>query len=222
MPDLIPGFVKITEVHREFNTSRKTVERRRDKAREVGNKAVYAAFRLRTRDGEILIEPTLQQVIDLRTAGRVPEWFVSRAWLAKTFGKRTGETSGQGARQGEPPSAPVNQPALDALRQQYEETIAMLREQLAAEREDKRELLRYAQDDKQTFAGVAAQLARALPALEAINHAESATVVPPKQEPRSAPDAAVAGHQPGGKKRASQPRPGWLRRLFRGGRKSTA
>src|SRR5688572_25584007 len=51
MPEVLPGFIKITDVPREYQTSRKTIERRRDKARDAGDAAVYRMFKLRTKDG---------------------------------------------------------------------------------------------------------------------------------------------------------------------------
>src|SRR5687768_7971487 len=87
-PESIPEFVKITDVKEEYQTSRKTVERRRDRAREAGDTAVYRMFRLRTKDGAVFTEPTVEQVNQLTKEGRVPEWFVARSWLENSFGKR--------------------------------------------------------------------------------------------------------------------------------------
>src|ERR1051325_11737028 len=93
MSEAVPGFVRITEVRGEYKTSRKTVERRRDRARETGDSQLYRLFKLRTKDGEVFVEPTLDQVHRLRDEGRIPEWFVSRNWLDKEFGRRTGRVS---------------------------------------------------------------------------------------------------------------------------------
>lgn len=120
-PDPLPGFVRITALHDEFNTSRKSVERRRDRARETGDAKVYKAFRLRTKDGEVFAEPSLEQVKNLRTAGRVPEWYVSRAWLTKEFGERVGETTGQGTRQSAGQPASVSDSVAVALQSQIVE-----------------------------------------------------------------------------------------------------
>ena len=44
-------------------------------------------------------EPSLNQVKELKAAGRIPEWFVSEEWLAKQFGRRPSNTTEQGSEQ---------------------------------------------------------------------------------------------------------------------------
>lgn len=152
MPELVPGFVKISEVNKDFDTSRKSVERRRDKARQGGNAAVYRMFRLRTKDGEILIQPSLEQVKSLRAVGRVPEWFVSRSWLRKEFGERVGETSRQGTGHPKQPALADAHAVVTVLEVQITDLKrdkVRLEEQLDNERRDRSKLLELHDKDKQ-------------------------------------------------------------------------
>lgn len=187
-----------TDVATGYNTSRKTVERRRDKARKTGDTGTYRKFRLRTRDGEILTEPTLEQVKQLRAEGRVPEWFVSQSWLEQEFGKRGDEASrhgsGQSPRVDQAPGRLDETAVVTELKQQYESQITMLREQLAAEKDEKRQILTYAQNDKEAFRIAVAELSRAVPALHEIykrNAAqiESSSKPPSEQQGSDSPNA---------------------------------
>ena len=152
MPQLVPGFVKISEVNKDFNTSRKSVERRRDKARQGGNSGVYRMFRLRTKDGKIFIQPSLEKVKSLRAAGHVPEWFVSRSWLHKEFAERVGETSRQGTghpKQPAPADAHAVVTVLEVQITDLKRDKVRLEEQLDHERRDRSKLLELHDNDKQ-------------------------------------------------------------------------
>ncbi len=198
MPDLVPGFTKVTEAGREFKTSRSTLDRRREAARLSGNAKFHRVFRLRTKDGEVFDQPGKEQVARLTKEGRVPEWFVSRSWLAKEFGKRVEEPhedpSAQGAAQTPDPSSAL----LAAVRQQYEERINDLKDQLQAERQEKKELLEYAQADKQMFAQAAHQLTQvlALPAIAEVDKNRTKQAVRgTAHEPTPSDDNATANQR---------------------------
>jgi len=170
MSDLVPGFVKVTDAGRQYKTSRSTLDRRREAARLSGNTKFDRVFRLRTKDGEVFERPSKEQVTQLTKEGRVPEWFVSRSWLAKEFGKRSEETKEEAPPQAAPQAPDTSSELLAAVRQQFEDRINDLKDQLQAERQEKRELMQYAQADKQMFAKAAQQLTQVL-ALPAINEA---------------------------------------------------
>ena len=211
MPDLVPGFIKVTEAGREYKTSRSTLDRRREVARSAGNAKFYRVFRLRSKDGEVFDQPSKEQVAQLTKEGRVPEWFVSRSWLAKEFGKRIEEAHDEPAAQGAPYESDQSSGLPAAMRQQYEERINDLKEQLSAERQEKKELLQYAQADKQMFAQAAHQLTQvlALPAIAEANknrneRAAQGTVMeirpPGSENTRSRDGDPAANPQPASKK----------------------
>ena len=184
MSDLLGGFVKVTDAGREYKTSRSTLDRRREAARLGGNAKLHRVFRLRTKDGEVFDQPSKGQVAQLTKDGRVPEWFVSRNWLAKEFGKRADERNEETPGQGALHELGESSALLTAVRQQYEERIKDLKEQLTAEREQKKELLEYAQADKQMFASAAHQLTQvlALPAITAAAKNRTKETVPATME----------------------------------------
>jgi len=177
MSEVIPGFVKITEIKGEYKTSRKTVERRRDRAREMGDSQVYRMFKLRAKDGEIFVEPTLDQVHQLRNEGRIPEWFVSRIWLDKEFGRRGEKGSPESDNRSTLTRDDV-QRLVTTVETRYEAHISDLKEQLAAAQRREELAMQYAQQDKQLFAKAAESLTKVL-ALPAIAEATKATQATP-------------------------------------------
>ena len=158
IPEIIPGYVRIADVGSDYRTSRKTVERRRDKARDRADAVVLRMFRLRAKDGEVFEKAAPELVQELTKEGRMPEWFVSRAWLEKSFGKRT-PREGQEISKGESDTA---RQAIDELKQQYEARIGDLKEQLAAAERRQEALLAHAERDKQRFADATNKLTQVL------------------------------------------------------------
>ena len=173
MPEVLPGYIKITQAPSEYKTSRSTIMRRRDAARKNNDSAVYRNFILQTRDGDQVHEPSRQQVQQLTQEGKVPEWYVSRAWLAKEFDERVPDQHPTT----EATSASSIDTAAELITQQYEERISDLKQQLKdmqeqyQTREDK--LLDYAQADKQLFAKANENLTQVL-ALPGITEATKA------------------------------------------------
>jgi hypothetical protein len=194
MPDVIAGFIKVTEAEREYKTSRSTLDRRRDTARESGSAKLYRVFRLRAKDGEIFEQPPKEQVARLTKEGRVPEWYVSRSWLAKEFGKRANQESDA--------AGPASDRSADqgaGVVRQLEERIKDLKEQLETVRQEKKDLLQYAQADKQMFAQAAQQLTQvlALPAIAEANRNRTETTVPTDAAQSSQTKSHTTGHQGG-------------------------
>ena len=173
MPEVIPGFVKLTDVKGEYDTSRKTVERRRDKARERADSRTYRMFRLRAKDGEIFNEPSLEEINRLTKEGRVPEWFVARSWLEKEFGKRPAEGDRPPDRQPVQPSRQDVDTIIAIVTKHFEDRIADYKEQLAAAERREQRLMEAAEKDKQRFANATAQLTQVL-ALPGITEATKA------------------------------------------------
>jgi hypothetical protein len=219
MPDLVPGFVKVTEAGIEYKTSRSTLDRRREAARTAGNAKFYRVFRLRAKNGEVFDRPSKEQVAQLTKAGRVPEWFVSRSWLAKEFGKRDEEPQDEPAPQGATHEPDRSSELSAAVRYQLEERIKDLKEQLEVERQEKKELLQYAQADKQMFAQAAHQLTQvlALPAIAEANKNRSKQAVPgTAQSSKNLDDPSVDHTTPSQSKRSPEKRARWqMFKLFK-------
>ena len=194
IPEIIPGYVRIADVGNDYRTSRKTVERRRDKARDQGNAAVLRMFRLRAKDGEIFEKPALDLVQQLTREGRMPEWFVSRNWLERTFGPRSAPQDGPPTSRGDSDS--IRQ-ALDELKQQhqaaigqYEARIGDLKEQLLAAEKRQEALLEHAERDKQRFADATSKLTQVL-ALPGIAEATKAQNAAPAQPETTAAERRI-------------------------------
>lgn len=222
MPDLIPGFVKISDVGAEYKTSRKTVERRRDRARDTGDPKTFRMFRLRTKDGEAFTEPSVEQVNALTREGRVPEWFVARSWLEKEFGRREQGSESLAKDSSGPAVPPQVEPLIAAIRQQYEERITDLKDQLAAAERREQRIAESAERDKQRFATATTQLTQvlALPSIAAAKQAERDSTVTTDADKRGESDARVQADE--GTAERTNPRKtvtgedarGWWRRLI--------
>ncbi len=158
------GFVTVRNVAKYFQTSRSTIDRRRLKAQQGSDESVLKHFILRTRDGLIHESPTRDEVNRLIKEGMVPEWFVNKTWLLKEYGKReAGEkVAGKDGTTDDKPAAAVDGSAITALKQQYEERIGDLKQELQNVREDNRLLLEYAQKDKQLFGNAVSSLTKVL------------------------------------------------------------
>lgn len=159
MPKAPDGHIHIKHAAKLFSVSRSTLDRCRDRARREGDEPTYGMFVLRTKDGQRLRKPAKQRVEELIKEGRVPEWYVDKAWLRRQYGLRT-EKPKEGSHQ--PGDTTESSTAHAALRQQYESRISDLKEQLVAAREEKKDLLQYAQADKQMFAQAAQSLTQVL------------------------------------------------------------
>lgn len=163
-PNELQGFLPIKKVAETFATSRSTVDRRRLKAFQQNDEETLRRFRLRTRDGVIHELPTREQVQQFIKNGMVPEWFVSKAWLKKEYGHREeGESRDTGQQRGSDGlSATSADAVIDALKKQYEARIDDLKHELTQERQEKRQLLEYAQHDKQLFGSAVSNLTKVL------------------------------------------------------------
>jgi len=78
-------FISITRAAKDYPTSRRTIERKREKARKAGDNETLDAFMIRTKDGHEYKAPNEQLAHQLSKDGRQPETFVSRDWLESTF-----------------------------------------------------------------------------------------------------------------------------------------
>lgn len=186
MPPNLTDYIKLSEVPEIFKVSVTTLRRRRDQARRgQGEPEILAHFIVKTRDGEIFEQPSREKVNDLTRSGKMPEWLVNHHWLRQEFGPlsplpvTTAEhDQGQGNEQpattpNEHPDQPVNtiKTILDTA---SDDTTALkialaqiddLQTRLDASETRYRELLSYAQTDKELFAKANESLTRLLPAL---------------------------------------------------------
>lgn len=85
MPSTSKDFISITRAAKDYPTSRRTIERKREKARKTGDSETLAAFIIRTKDGHEYESPSEELAHQLSKDGRQPETFVSREWLDSTF-----------------------------------------------------------------------------------------------------------------------------------------
>lgn len=150
MPKTPAGFVYFKRAARQYNVSRSTLDRRRDKAREEDDSKTYECFLVRTRSGGLLRAPSKDQVDQLVKKGEAPHWYVSKAWLEKEYGLR--KRPEQGSEQSDPTNEDGDREILAALREQYEARIADLKEQLAVAHVEKKEIRQEAHEDKRLFA----------------------------------------------------------------------
>ncbi len=170
------SFITIGTAIEQFNTSRSTLDRRRETARKNEDANTYKNFVLRTKDRETHHQPTKQLILELNKAGKQPEWLVATAWLKTQFKERDeAPTHDPGHDEDHPPQVtPVTprQPSSDVIGM-YEERIKELKELIDREREDKLKLLELAQADKQLFAKANENLTQVL-ALPGITEATRA------------------------------------------------
>lgn len=149
MPPTSHDSISITQAAKDYPTSRRTIERRREKAHKTGDQETLDAFMIRAKDGSEYHAPSDELVQRLRKDGQQPETYVNKEWLDKHFGqsmrhddatkRQPSDDDGGGVSQDD---APTGDPLMNAVLQQLkkkDEQIATQNKLIAALTERQRE-----------------------------------------------------------------------------------
>jgi len=84
-PSKLDGYIKIGEAAKQYNVSKKTIDRRTQDAKE-GKDGIQKYFRVRVESGKVYDNVTHKMMEELKS--QQPKWWVAKSYLEKTYGSK--------------------------------------------------------------------------------------------------------------------------------------